>query len=91
LVTFAFGTESASASSAGTDVPPAFPYPDPLRVAATESSTTFVDLTEQFCPGGVCPAEIGHVTIYRDLHHLTATFVRTQASALQNAVEKAMS
>lgn len=50
-----------------------------LRASAT------IDLTSAICPQE-CPAVIGGVLIYRDTHHLTATYARTLAPFLSNAL-----
>ncbi len=43
------------------------------RLATAETGTTLIDLTDYFCTE-VCPAIIGNALVYRDSHHLTATF-----------------
>jgi hypothetical protein len=52
------------------------------REAASASGTPLVDLTAWICPVERCPVAIGHVTIHRAGDHLTATYVRSLASAL---------
>lgn len=50
---------------------------DPLVEAAERvPHTTVVDLTPWLCVGGVCPAVVGNVVVYRD-NHLTDSYVRT--------------
>ncbi|KFU77427.1 acyltransferase family protein [Amycolatopsis lurida] len=50
---------------------------DPLVEAAERvPRTTVVDLTPWLCVGGVCPAVVGNVVVYRD-NHLTDSYVRT--------------
>jgi peptidoglycan/LPS O-acetylase OafA/YrhL len=59
--------------------------PDPLADAATAlggPGMDMVDLTDWFCESQ-CPAVIGGVLVYRDGLHLTATFARTMAPALE--------
>ncbi|WP_338891689.1 acyltransferase family protein [Rhodococcus sovatensis] len=41
-----------------------------------------LDLTSALCDGPICPAVVGNVLVYRDEHHLTATYVRTLTSEL---------
>ena len=36
-----------------------------------------MDLSDQICPSGVCPAVIGNVRVYLDDNHLTATYAHT--------------
>ncbi len=43
------------------------------------SNLVLVDLSDALCPTETCPAVIGHVVVYRDGHHLSATFARTMA------------
>jgi hypothetical protein len=51
----------------------------------------FADLTDQLCPTARCPvvAPTGQV-MYRDLHHLAASYSATLAEPLAEALEKAM-
>jgi hypothetical protein len=54
-----------------------------LRVAArTYEEIKVLDLEDVLCVGEVCPVVIGNVLVYRDFHHLTATYARTLAPAL---------
>jgi peptidoglycan/LPS O-acetylase OafA/YrhL len=48
--------------------------------------TTVVDLTKAVCPMPHCPVVIGNVLIYRDNHHLTATYSRSLAPFLSDAL-----
>jgi peptidoglycan/LPS O-acetylase OafA/YrhL len=43
----------------------------------------FIDLTEQFCEGKVCPAIQHDTVIYRDSNHMTRTFANTLRPALE--------
>jgi hypothetical protein len=45
-----------------------------------------VDMTDHLCSAERCPAVVGRVVIYRDRHHLTATFSRQLASRLNAAI-----
>ncbi len=67
----------------------AFENPDPLieAVNATGRGAHLVDLTDAYCSGGTCPAVVGNVIVYRDAHHITATFSRTLAPFLIDRVE----
>ena len=47
--------------------------------AATVDGATVVDLTSFFCVDDRCPAIIGGVLVYRDDHHITATYASTLA------------
>ncbi len=51
--------------------------------AAVKTGARLVNLTHAICPGtGACPVVIGDIIVYRDQHHLTATFSRTLAPPL---------
>jgi peptidoglycan/LPS O-acetylase OafA/YrhL len=48
------------------------------KTAAAATGAGFIDLTAGICPGrGACPVVINNMIVYRDGHHLTATFSRT--------------
>ena len=60
-----------------------------LRPAVEQSAgARYVDLTSFYCNAVDCPAVIGHVVVYRDRDHLTATYVRTLAPYLGAALAK---
>ncbi|HSX67585.1 acyltransferase family protein [Nocardioides sp.] len=63
---------------------------DPLRGAAALAGAELVDLTGAFCADDRCPLVIGNVLVYRDSHHLTATFVRTLAPYLLAQIRAAI-
>lgn len=56
------------------------------RVAATASQATIVDLSHQICPRDPCPAVVDGMIVYRDNHHLTATFAASLAGELRRAL-----
>jgi peptidoglycan/LPS O-acetylase OafA/YrhL len=46
--------------------------------ASKATGAGLIDLTEAICPGTAdCPAVINHMIVWRDTHHLTATFSTT--------------
>jgi len=48
---------------------------DPLSLAARSTGANTIDLRSAFCTSdGMCPMVAGGVVVYRDLHHITATF-----------------
>ena len=51
-------------------------------VAAREAGVPTVDLRRWVCVGDPCPAVVSDMIVYRDHHHLTATFSRSLAPAL---------
>ncbi|MFJ2621610.1 acyltransferase family protein [Glutamicibacter sp. NPDC087344] len=44
-----------------------------------EPRAQVVDLTDEFCNSGSCPALVGNVLVYRDKHHVSDTYMRTVA------------
>ena len=57
------------------------------EAAAGLAGVRFVDLTDAICPTDPCAAVIGQVVVYRDTNHLTATYARTLASRLYEALD----
>lgn len=49
--------------------------------AAAELAIGLVDLTDQICFTDICPAVVDDVLVWRDSHHLTATYARLLADA----------
>jgi hypothetical protein len=49
-----------------------------------------IDMTDIYCPAGVCLPIIGHVVVYQDKDHMTATFVRTLVPALSDRINAAL-
>jgi len=47
-----------------------------------------VDLTDFLCPDGVCVPVIGNVSVYLDHNHLTASYARTLALPLREALQE---
>jgi hypothetical protein len=54
--------------------------------AARLTGATLVDMSDIVCPGDPCPPIIGDTLVYRDHHHLTATFVVSIAQDLYAAL-----
>jgi peptidoglycan/LPS O-acetylase OafA/YrhL len=54
----------------------------PHAVAADQAEIGLVDLTGQICIDDVCPAVIDNILVWRDTHHLSATYARLLADAL---------
>ncbi|HEY4268624.1 MAG TPA: acyltransferase family protein [Galbitalea sp.] len=57
---------------------------------ASVTSATLIDLTGYFCADGWCPAIDGSTLIYRDSHHITATYSAELASALAPRIRALM-
>lgn len=56
--------------------------------AAQGTSVPVIDLERFFCKGDTCPVVVGGVIVYRDEHHITATFSKTLAPMLADAVQR---
>jgi len=60
---------------------------DPLVAAAEiEGHTRVIDMTDGICTDNKCPVVIGDVLVWRDWHHLTASYVKTLAPILGRAL-----
>jgi len=46
-------------------------------------NVSMVDMTDVICPGGTCRAESNGTIAYRDFQHLTASYARTLAPAME--------
>lgn len=66
------------------------PGTDAMAAVAADSHAELVDLNDYLCLDldgeSVCPAIIGRHTVYRDQHHLTATYARELAEPLAEAL-----
>nr|WP_307851666.1 acyltransferase family protein [Williamsia sp. CHRR-6] len=49
-----------------------------------------IDLSNGWCDRSFCPAVVGNISVYRDWHHLSATFVRSLAPELQRQLRAAL-
>jgi hypothetical protein len=60
------------------------------QVVATTTlpQVQLIDLTASICPAKRCSAIIGGVLVYRDSQHLTATYSRTLAPDLEDALRR---
>jgi hypothetical protein len=56
------------------------------KEAARLSGATLVDMSAATCPADPCPPIIGTRLVYRDNHHLTATFARSLSGVLGAAL-----
>jgi hypothetical protein len=54
--------------------------------AARITGATIVDMSAAICPTDPCPPIIGTTLVYRDHHHLTATFAASLARVLEAAL-----
>jgi peptidoglycan/LPS O-acetylase OafA/YrhL len=55
---------------------PGAPEPDPARLAVEGGgvAVTVLDPTDMFCDPETCRAIVGNVVVWRDVHHMTATY-----------------
>lgn len=64
---------------------------DPIRTAILmEPRVPLIDMTDALCTETHCPIVIGNVVVWRDKHHLTATYARSLANALGDRLTRAM-
>jgi hypothetical protein len=56
------------------------------RTAAEASGAAMVDLSHRICPRDPCPVVLDGMIVYRDSHHLTATFATSLAGDLEAAL-----
>lgn len=56
------------------------------RSAASAGGAAYVDLTDYLCGTSYCPIIIGNELVYRDAHHLTATFSASLAAPLAQSL-----
>ena len=64
------------------------PFRDLEARAAAVADVVFVDATAWICPSEPCPVVVGHVLVYRDSHHMTATFAAALADYLVVALSR---
>lgn len=68
------------------------PDPSPIeQLADPPAGVTFVDLTEYFCDETHCPAVIGDTIVYSDRNHITASYSRSLAWALERMLDEVAS
>ncbi|RCK57176.1 acyltransferase family protein [Microbacterium sorbitolivorans] len=64
---------------------------DPKEDAVlVDPDAELIDLTRYYCADGECPAVIGGVVVYRDGHHLTATYASTLGPYLADELQRAI-
>ncbi|MHB0777307.1 SGNH hydrolase domain-containing protein [Halomonas sp. WWR20] len=61
-----------------------------VHLQTTMKNVSFIDLSRFFCDEKVCFPQRGNVLIYRDSHHITASYMRTLAAYLRPEVKSAM-
>jgi peptidoglycan/LPS O-acetylase OafA/YrhL len=63
---------------------------DNLYAAAKILNVKTLDFSEYFCDADHCPVIIGGVLVYRDSHHMTATFARTLSTSMKEKLSDFM-
>jgi hypothetical protein len=58
---------------------------------AKAAGVPMLDLGPAICSEDPCPDVVDGLVVYRDYHHLTATFSRSLAPALDRAIRSALS
>ena len=59
-----------------------------VRAARSAPGSHLIDINREICPDNLCRAVIGNALVYRDKSHLTATFARTLAPALERGLKR---
>ncbi|MGG7308121.1 acyltransferase family protein [Curtobacterium sp. AB451] len=57
-------------------------------LAAKSAGLKPIDMHRYFCSAGACPVVVGGAIVYRDAHHMTATYSKTVAPFLVDAVQE---
>lgn len=67
----------------------AFERVDPQISAANalDDSVHLLDMSDRFCAGGSCSPVIGNVVVFRDSHHMTASYARMLAGELKDRID----
>jgi CTP:molybdopterin cytidylyltransferase MocA len=82
------GDDAVAAQECAVDRATAYGPRDVLaEAAATSGLAEVLDLGDLFCVDGSCPLVAGDVMIYRDLHHITATYSREIAPVLAERLD----
>ncbi|MGV9793450.1 acyltransferase family protein [Gordonia sp. NPDC003422] len=76
--------DGGTAESCGTRRAVSMSPTDPaLALAATRPDFHPLDLTNGICTADFCPAIVGNIIVYKDPHHLSATYIRSLADELE--------
>ena len=67
--------------------PETYAETNPLDIVAGRPGVSIVDLSDYFCPEGVCSPVIGNVVVYMDPHHVTARYADTLAPVVKAQLE----
>lgn len=61
---------------------------DPVAIAAKQDGVPLVDMTDTICGPKTCAPVIRDMLVWRDSHHLTATYARSLASKLAKRLDR---
>ncbi|WP_081748614.1 acyltransferase family protein [Nocardiopsis sp. CNT312] len=64
--------------------------PQEQAVGMIGENAALIDMSDRLCGEGTCPAVIGNVVVYRDSHHITATYARMLSEDLGERVSAAL-
>ena len=55
--------------------------------AAEIAGVPLIDVTPSMCPDGRCPAVLNGIIVFRDDHHITATFARSMSDEVERQLK----
>ena len=75
----------------GCDPPKRWSSTPPTRTleaeAAEAAGASVLNANELLCPGTTCPVVVGDTVVFRDPHHVTATYMAQLAAPIGNLLE----
>jgi len=66
------------------------PVDPTIAIAGKYPNMTFLDYTDGICNDTYCPAVVGNIVVYRDFHHLTATYIRSFIPQLETDLQRSL-
>ncbi|WP_020672209.1 acyltransferase family protein [Amycolatopsis nigrescens] len=66
------------------------PEPPYAGLADVPANVSFLDFSDYFCEQESCPPVIGNVLVYMDDNHVSATYMTTMSTILEDAVRSAL-
>lgn len=83
-----FGPSAPECSVPRAEVYPA--VPSYSRVPGVPPNVSFLDMSDMFCDAEKCPAVIGNVLVYLDDNHITATYMTSMSSVVEERLDQAL-
>jgi hypothetical protein len=80
----------AAASACAPSRAEALPFDGQKQAARLVPKARYVDLSDYYCTPAVCPPVVGHVLVYRDGRHMTATYLWTMMPYFDRAIVAAL-